>query len=145
MADFGVKITVDDFGTGYSSLSYLRRFPLDALKIDQFFVSSLNKGEAGSTEIIAALIMLARSLKLEVTAEGVESEDQLALLRSLKCARGQGFFFSRPIGPEAFAKFLQEQVCLSFHHPAPLQGADLAAVPLHHEGELQKLASVKLA
>ena len=139
LADLGVKITVDDFGTGYSSLSYLRRFPLHALKIDQFFVSSLSKGEAGSAEIIAALIMLARSLKLEVTAEGVESEDQAALLRSLKCARGQGFFFSRPMEPEAFTKFLQEQVSLSFHHPAPLQGADPAAVP-HHEGELQKLA-----
>ena len=110
LADLGVKITVDDFGTGYSSLSYLRRFPLHALKIDQFFVSSLSKGEAGSAEIIAALIMLARSLKLEVTAEGVESEDQVVLLRSLKCARGQGFFFSRPIEPEAFTKFFQEQV-----------------------------------
>ena len=143
LAHVGVKIAVDDFGTGYSSLSYLRRFPLHTLKIDQFFVSSLSKGEAGSTEIIAALIMLARSLKLEVTAEGVESEDQAALLRSLKCSRGQGFFFSRPIDPEAFTKFLQEQqVCLSFHHPAPLQGADLEAVPQHHEGELQKLATV---
>ena len=80
------------------------------MKIDQFFVSSLSKGEAGSAEIIAALIMLARSLKLEVTAEGVESEDQVVLLRSLKCARGQGFFFSRPIEPEAFTKFFQEQV-----------------------------------
>ena len=123
LAHVGVKIAVDDFGTGYSSLSYLRRFPLHTLKIDQFFVSSLSKGEAGSAEIIAALIMLARSLKLEVTGEGVESEDQLALLRSLKCARGQGFFFSQPVGPEAFAKLLQEQVCLSFHHPAPPPGS----------------------
>ncbi len=95
----------DDFGTGYSSLSYLCRFPLDGLKIDRSFVVALNKDDARSGEIIAALTALARSLKLSVTAEGIESQNQLTLLRSLQCARGQGFLFSRALAPKAFVKF----------------------------------------
>ena len=108
LAKLGVRIAVDDFGTGYCSLSYLCRFPLHTLKIDKSFVVALNKDDARSGEIIAALVALARSLKLTVTAEGIESKNQLTFLRSLDCARGQGFFFSRALPPKAFVKFLSQ-------------------------------------
>ena len=108
LAKLGVRVTVDDFGTGYCSLSYLCSFPLDGLKIDRSFVVALDKDDARSGEIIAALVALARSLKLKVTAEGIETKDQLTSLRSLHCALGQGFFFSRALPPKAFVKFLSQ-------------------------------------
>ena len=108
LAKLGVRIAVDDFGTGYCSLSYLCRFPLDGLKIDRSFVVALDEDDARSGEIIAALTALAHSLKLSVTAEGIESQNQLTSLRSLQCARGQGFFFSRALPPKAFVKFLSQ-------------------------------------
>ena len=106
LAKLGVRIAVDDFGTGYCSLSYLCRFPLDTLKIDKSFVVALNKDDARNGKIIAALTALASSLKLTVTAEGIESKEQLTFLRSLDCSRGQGFFFSRALPPQAFVKYL---------------------------------------
>ncbi len=108
LAKLGVKIAVDDFGTGYCSFSYLFRFPLDTLKIDRSFVAALNSDDTRSAEIIAALIALARSLNLKVTAEGVESNDQLKFLRSSQCAQGQGFFFSRALPPKAFVNYLSQ-------------------------------------
>jgi EAL domain-containing protein (putative c-di-GMP-specific phosphodiesterase class I) len=91
----GVYASLDDFGTGYSSLSYLKRFPLKVLKIDQSFIQDIriNKNSEAITE---AIIMMARSLDLEVIAEGVEKEDQLIFLRSLVCANVQGYFLSYP-------------------------------------------------
>ena len=91
----GVRIALDDFGTGYSSLSYLRRFPFDTLKIDRSFVRGLGE-EKASSAIIKALIELARSVEMSVTAEGVETEEQAAILEACGCARGQGFLFGRP-------------------------------------------------
>ncbi len=96
-----VRLHIDDFGTGYSSLSYLHRFPIDTLKIDRSFVSGIgSNGE--NQEIVRAIIMLAHGLGMDVIAEGVETKEQLELLRSLQCESGQGFFFSEPVAaPEA--------------------------------------------
>jgi diguanylate cyclase len=111
----GVRIAIDDFGTGYSSLSYLLRFPIDTLKIDQSFVQDLdtnhlpeeaepgNSGEA----IVNAVIAMGKSLKIRVVAEGVETRQQLAFLKSHQCAEGQGYYFSRPVPADQFASLLR--------------------------------------
>jgi diguanylate cyclase (GGDEF)-like protein/PAS domain S-box-containing protein len=102
----GVKIAIDDFGTGYSSLSYLRKFPVDAIKIDQSFVRQIS-AIGDDTTIVTAVIGMARSLKLRVVAEGVETLEQLEFLRSQQCDEAQGFYFSRPIPPSHFAELLR--------------------------------------
>ncbi len=91
----GVRIAIDDFGTGYSSLSYLRRLPADIIKIDRSFVQDLDSG-GSSTTLVASIIELARSLRLEVVAEGVETAEQRAVLGELACSHAQGFLFGRP-------------------------------------------------
>jgi diguanylate cyclase (GGDEF)-like protein len=91
----GVRIAIDDFGTGYSSLSYLRRLPADIVKIDRSFVQDLGS-EGRSTTLVASIIELARSLQLEVVAEGVETQEQHALLDDLACSHAQGYLFGRP-------------------------------------------------
>jgi EAL domain-containing protein (putative c-di-GMP-specific phosphodiesterase class I) len=90
-----VRIAIDDFGTGYSSLSYLRRLPADIVKIDRSFVQDLGS-EGRSTTLVASIIELARSLQLEVVAEGVETQEQHALLDDLACSHAQGYLFGRP-------------------------------------------------
>ena len=107
----GVQVAVDDFGTGYSSLSYLRRFPIDALKIDQSFVSHITVA-GDDTSIVTAVISMARSLKLRVVAEGVETSEQLAFLREYECDEAQGYLFSRPVPPQQFARLLRRKPAL---------------------------------
>jgi len=92
----GVELSIDDFGTGYSSLAALKRFPVQRLKIDRAFVRDLGRDE-DSAAIVRSIIALARNLKLAVVAEGVETEEQLSLLRALSCDDYQGFLFSRPV------------------------------------------------
>jgi diguanylate cyclase (GGDEF)-like protein/PAS domain S-box-containing protein len=106
LRDRGVQVAVDDFGTGYSSLSYLWKFPIDALKIDQSFVRQITT-VPDETIIVKAVIGLGRSLKLRVVAEGVETKEQLAFLQAHQCDEAQGYYFSRPVLPEQFAKLLK--------------------------------------
>ena len=97
--DLGVRISLDDFGTGYSSLSYLRSFPFDKIKIDRSFISDLSKGD-DAVAIVHAILNLASSLKMTTTAEGVETADQLRLLRAAGCNEMQGYLYS-PARPAA--------------------------------------------
>ncbi|HEX6311247.1 MAG TPA: EAL domain-containing protein [Acidimicrobiia bacterium] len=105
LRDLGVHLGIDDFGTGYSSLSYLQRFPVDTLKIDRSFVAGLGE-EAESTAIVAAVILLAHSMGLTATAEGVESEVQLGELRRLGCDHAQGNLLAEPRTGDAVADLL---------------------------------------
>jgi diguanylate cyclase (GGDEF)-like protein/PAS domain S-box-containing protein len=102
----GVQLAIDDFGTGYSSLSYLRRFPIDALKIDQSFVRQIDSA-SDETTIVTAIISMGRSLKLRVVAEGVESLRELTFLQAQQCDEAQGYYFSRPVPAPAFAALLK--------------------------------------
>jgi diguanylate cyclase (GGDEF)-like protein/PAS domain S-box-containing protein len=92
----GVRLALDDFGTGYSSLGYLKRFPIDILKIDKSFVDGIGDGAEGSA-IVRAIISLGESLSLGVSAEGIESEEQVAVLQALRCRWGQGYHFAKPM------------------------------------------------
>lgn len=101
LKELGIRISIDDFGTGYSSLSYLKRFPIDKLKIDRSFVNDV-LSDRSDAAIVTGISAMAQSLNLKVTAEGVESEGQVAFLKDLKCQEAQGYFFSRPVSPEKF-------------------------------------------
>ena len=105
LSGMGVSIVLDDFGTGYSSLSYLRMFPFDKIKIDRSFVHELSNN-ADCASIVSAVASLGSSLRIEVVAEGIETEDQLILVRAAGCTHAQGFLFGQPC-PAAELNFLQ--------------------------------------
>lgn len=101
----GIKLSIDDFGTGYSSLSYLHRFPLDTLKIDGSFTKTMIEG-GESTEIVRTILPMASSLRMNVVAEGVETAEQLAILRQLRCEFAQGYYFSKPVTADEAAALM---------------------------------------
>ncbi len=103
----GIRLAIDDFGTGYSSLSYLHRFPLDTLKIDRSFISGNGAGEGG-IEIARTIMPMAKNLRLDVVAEGVETIEQVTLLKKLQCKYAQGYYFSKPLAPEEIAPLLED-------------------------------------
>ena len=92
----GVQIVMDDFGTGYSSLNYLRSLPFDKIKIDRSFVKDLSDGNSLSLEIVRAVASLARVLNIPTTAEGIDTDEQLRIVRAAGCKQFQGYFFSPP-------------------------------------------------
>lgn len=106
--EMGVHLSIDDFGTGYSSLSYLHRFPVDTLKIDRSFVSTMEDGSENG-EIVRTVITLAKALKMDVIAEGIESIHQLHQLMVLDCEYGQGYLFSRPVPAEDVVQMFSEE------------------------------------
>jgi len=121
LSELGVRISVDDFGTGYSSLSYLRRLPLDKLKIDRGFIRELAISRDDAV-IVRAIISLAHNLHLKVIAEGVETPEQLRLLRDLGCDQYQGYHYSAPVPNNVFVAMLREhQAEHAASHPMRLE------------------------
>jgi diguanylate cyclase (GGDEF)-like protein/PAS domain S-box-containing protein len=105
LRDFGVRTALDDFGTGYSSLSYLRRFPFDKLKIDRAFIQDI--GNPSTAAIVNAIVMLGVALGMTITAEGIETEDQLTSMHQHGCNEIQGYLFSRPLQADALIQFME--------------------------------------
>ncbi len=105
VARLGVRFVLDDFGTGYSSLAYLTQLPIDGLKVDRSFVDALGS-DGRSTAITTAIVGMAQALSVDVIAEGVETERQLAALRQLRCELAQGFFLHRPLTAQAISELL---------------------------------------
>lgn len=110
LRELGVELSVDDFGTGYSSLSYIHRFPISTLKLDRSFVSRIGLGETDG-EIVRTIIALARNLRMETVAEGVETAEQLAHLKGLRCEYGQGYELYKPMSGEAAGRLLRTRGC----------------------------------
>jgi len=108
LRELGVRVSIDDFGTGYSSLSYLKRFPIDKLKIDRSFIHEISAGQ-GEEAIVIAIITLAHSLNLQVVAEGVETDRQLAFLRAHQCDGLQGLLFYPPLPEIQVPTFLRQR------------------------------------
>ncbi|MFV1983362.1 MAG: putative bifunctional diguanylate cyclase/phosphodiesterase [Thiohalomonadales bacterium] len=106
--DRGIKISIDDFGTGYSSLAYLKKFPIDILKIDRSFVNDITT-HGDDAIIVETIIAMARSLKLEITAEGVENKEQLQFLAERNCDEIQGYFFSKPLTSEQLVDYVDSE------------------------------------
>jgi predicted signal transduction protein with EAL and GGDEF domain/CheY-like chemotaxis protein len=129
MHDLGVRIALDDFGTGYSSLAYLTRMPIDHIKVDKCFVAGLLEG-GESEAIVRAVLAMARSLGMHVTAEGVESLEQALSLKAMACDYLQGFHFSRPVRAVHIPELLSQHWPLDTQPVVPLDALVLAVLPL---------------
>ncbi len=105
--EFGLKLAIDDFGTGYSNLSYLRRFPIDRLKIDQSFIRHIER-EPVNIDIVKAIVALGKSMSMELVAEGVETQSELALVQSIGCQFVQGYLYSHPLPAAEFETWIRQ-------------------------------------
>jgi EAL domain-containing protein (putative c-di-GMP-specific phosphodiesterase class I) len=114
----GVQLSIDDFGTGYSSLSRLHHLAINGLKVDRSFISRIGS-EQGNLEIVETIMTLAQKLGVKVTAEGLETKEQLAQLRAMKCEYGQGYFFARPLDSGAAEALIVESSQWSLDAPLP--------------------------
>ncbi|HEY6924991.1 MAG TPA: EAL domain-containing protein, partial [Steroidobacteraceae bacterium] len=112
LRDEGTQVSIDDFGTGYSSLSRLSKLPVDALKIDRSFTSALARDES-SQAVVSTIVALARAFKLSTVAEGVETTEQLDILRTLGCEQSQGYLHSRPVPGSVFEGMLATGIVAS--------------------------------
>ena len=110
LRSLGIRLSIDDFGTGFSSLSYLKRFPVDAVKVDKAFVDGLG-ADPHDSALVAAIVAMADALGLDVTAEGVESQEQISILRRLQCGRGQGFYLAPPMPADELDRLVRESHC----------------------------------
>jgi len=117
LKDFGLKLVIDDFGTGYSSLSYLQRLPIETLKVDRSFVSRISTETDGNRNIVEAIISLAHRLDMIVVAEGVETEEQFAILLEMNCQLGQGYLFSKPLSKPKVDELIENMLQVSQENP----------------------------
>jgi diguanylate cyclase (GGDEF)-like protein/PAS domain S-box-containing protein len=117
LKDLGLKLVIDDFGTGYSSLSYLQRLPIDTLKVDRSFVSRIQSEPDGNRNIVEAIISLAHRLDMIVVAEGVETQEQFAILMEMNCQLGQGYLFSKPLSKPKVDELIDNILRLSQENP----------------------------
>lgn len=131
LQSIGIQIALDNFGTGYSSLTGLNAFNIDILKLDGLLIKDINKNET-STVITRHIVRMAQELKIKLVAERIETWDQLAFLRDIKCYAGQGYIYSRPVPPKEFERLLAKKICT----PEAPQGA-----PVH--GERRKFFRIK--
>ena len=109
LSELGIEVSIDDFGTGYSSLSYLQKLPINTLKIDKSFIHDLDPELGGST-IVSGIAAMAKGMRLNLIAEGVESVQQLDFLKTVGCDAYQGFLFSRPIDSKQATRLLESQL-----------------------------------
>jgi EAL domain-containing protein (putative c-di-GMP-specific phosphodiesterase class I) len=112
LKNMGIRLSIDDFGTGYSSLSYLKRFPIDTLKIDKSFINDITT-DADDYAIASTIIAMAHNLRLKVIAEGVETKEQLDMLRSKDCNEVQGYYFSHPLPEDELKQLLKLKMGVS--------------------------------
>ena len=105
----GITVSIDDFGTGYSTFSYIKELPADTIKIDMSFVRDIHLNE-DSQAIVKAIVTLADTVGLNVIAEGIEYEEQAAILMNLGCREGQGYYYSKPTSPDACEQFMRKRL-----------------------------------
>jgi EAL domain-containing protein (putative c-di-GMP-specific phosphodiesterase class I) len=132
-----IGLEIDDFGTGYSSLSYLRQLPFDTVKIDRSFIKELGTAD-DTSEIVGTILQLAKSLNMDVVAEGVETKDQLARLTAMGCSAAQGYYFSKPVDAERARWLVRDKEALErgLFLTKPQTPADGSpATPLHVDPE----------
>ncbi len=124
LKDLGVKLALDDFGTGYSSMASLHAYPIDTVKIDRAFISRLQEDDE-ATALVAAIMLMAQSMGIDVTAEGIENATQVAQLQELRCDVGQGYFFARPMPASEVAEMMEHRRSTFARYHRPIETDDI--------------------